>query len=73
LQAVARVNRLFEGKEYGFIIDYRGLLGNLDNALTSYGALANFDEQDLIGAVIDIKSEIAKIKTFYSHLQDLSQ
>ncbi|MCX8514654.1 MAG: HsdR family type I site-specific deoxyribonuclease [Burkholderiales bacterium] len=71
LQAVARVNRLFEGKEYGFIIDYRGLLGNLDNALTSYGALANFDEQDLIGAVIDIKSEIAKIKTFYSHLQDL--
>lgn len=71
LQAIARVNRLSEGKEYGFIVDYRGLLGNLDKALTSYGALAGFDEEDLTGAVIDIKAEIAKVKTFYSHLQDL--
>ncbi len=71
LQAIARVNRLYDGKEYGFIVDYRGLLGNLDKALTSYGALAGFDEEDLTGAVIDIKSEIAKVKTFYSHLQDL--
>ena len=71
LQAIARVNRLYDGKEYGFIVDYRGLLGNLDNALTSYSALAGFDEEDLTGAVIDIKSEIAKVKTFYSHLQDL--
>jgi type I restriction enzyme, R subunit len=35
LQAVARVNRLFEDegneKEFGFIIDYEGLLGELDN------------------------------------------
>jgi len=71
LQAIARVNRLYEGKEYGFIVDYRGLLGNLDKALTAYSALAGFDEEDLTGAVIDIKSEIAKVKTFYSHLQDL--
>lgn len=71
LQAIARVNRLSEGKEYGFIVDYRGLLGNLDKALTSYGALAGFDEEDLTGAVIDIKAEIAKVKTFYSYLQDL--
>src|SRR4029079_2889475 len=40
LQAVARVNRLFEeeGKEkqFGFIVDYEGLLGELDRALTTY-------------------------------------
>ena len=71
LQAIARVNRLYDGKEYGFIVDYRGLLGNLDDALTSYSALAGFDEEDLTGAVIDIKSEVGKVKTFYSHLQDL--
>ncbi|PSM51315.1 type I restriction/modification system, restriction subunit [Campylobacter blaseri] len=71
LQAIARVNRLYDGKDFGFIIDYRGLLGNLDKALTSYSSLDVFDEQDLIGAVIDIKDEIARLKTFYSHLEEL--
>ena len=41
LQAIARVNRLHdeegdEPKEFGFIIDYQGLLGELDKALTTY-------------------------------------
>lgn len=71
LQAIARVNRLYDGKDFGFIIDYRGLLGNLDKALTSYSSLDGFDEEDLVGAVIDIKNEIAKLKTFYSHLEEL--
>ncbi len=71
LQAIARVNRLHPGKDFGLIVDYRGLLGNLDHALTSYAALSGFDEADLFDAVIDIKSEIAKVKTYYSHLEDL--
>lgn len=71
LQAIARVNRLATGKEFGYVLDYRGLLGNLDQALTSYTSLDGFDEDDLIGTVIDIKNEIAKIKTNYSHLTDL--
>ncbi|AJE46567.1 type I restriction enzyme subunit R domain-containing protein, partial [Celeribacter indicus] len=37
LQAIARVNRLYEDggteKQFGFIIDYEGLLGELDSAL----------------------------------------
>jgi type I restriction enzyme, R subunit len=30
LQAIARVNRLFEGKDYGYVIDYVGILGTLN-------------------------------------------
>jgi len=71
LQAIARVNRLYEGKDFGFIIDYRGLLGDLDKALNDYSGLAEFDEEDIVGAVFDIKEEIAKVKTYYSHLGDL--
>jgi len=71
LQAIARVNRLYDGKDFGFIIDYRGLLGNLDTALSAYTCLDGFDEEDLVGTVVDIKNEIAKVKTFYSHLADL--
>ena len=68
LQAIARVNRLYEGKEYGYIVDYRGLLGNLDKALTEYASLAGYDLDDVVGTVTDIKVEMAKVKTYYSHL-----
>lgn len=71
LQAIARANRLYDGKDYGYIIDYRGLLGELDEALTSYASLSGFDPEDLSGAVIDVRSEIVKAKTYYTHLDDL--
>ena len=71
LQAIARVNRLYDGKDYGYIIDYRGLLGELDQALTSYASLNGFDPEDITGAVIDVRSEIIKAKTYYTHLDDL--
>jgi len=71
LQAIARVNRLYEGKDFGFIVDYRGLLGDLDKALNDYSGLADFDEEDIEGAVFDIKEEIAKVKTYYSYLEEL--
>lgn len=70
LQAIARVNRLFDEKDYGYIIDYRGLLGNLDRALTTYSTFENFDEEDIAGALIDIKEEINNVKSYYSHLQN---
>ena len=71
LQAIARVNRLYDGKDYGYIIDYRGLLGELDEALTSYASLSGFDLEDLSGAVMDVRSEIVKAKTYYTHLDGL--
>ncbi|MBK2356588.1 type I restriction endonuclease subunit R [Francisella hispaniensis] len=71
LQAIARVNRLYEGKDYGLIVDYRGLFENLDKALTSYGALAGYDETDVTGTFADVKNELQKLKTSFSQLQDL--
>ncbi|MGQ4003241.1 HsdR family type I site-specific deoxyribonuclease [Francisellaceae bacterium CB52] len=71
LQAVARVNRIYEGKDYGLIVDYRGLFENLDSALTSYGALAGYDETDVHGTFGDVKKDLQKLKTSYSQLQDI--
>src|SRR5690606_40885699 len=58
LQAIARVNRLYEGKDYGLIIDYRGLLDKLDQAMQMYSGagLENFDPKDLDGAIYDVIS-----------------
>lgn len=43
LQAVARVNRTCEDKKYGYIIDYYGVLAELDDALSIY---SEYDEED---------------------------
>ncbi len=61
LQAIARVNRLFEGKDFGYIVDYRGVLGELNAAMETYNALEGFDAEDLVGALTDISTEIAML------------
>lgn len=75
LQAIARVNRLFEedGKEkrFGFILDYEGLLGELDRALSTYSAFEGFEDGDLLGALHDIREEIRKLPQLHNQLWDL--
>lgn len=71
LQAIARVNRLCDGKDFGFIIDYADVLENLDKALTNYQALADFDQEDLDGALVSVSSEIDFLPQKYSALVDI--
>lgn len=37
IQTISRVNRIFPGKEYGFIIDYIGIRDNMREAMKLYG------------------------------------
>lgn len=73
LQAIARANRLHEGKDYGLIVDYRGLIEQLDDAMDLYGGagLENFDGGDLRGVVVDVMSSVAGLRDAYSQLMDL--
>jgi type I restriction enzyme, R subunit len=71
LQTIARVNRLYEGKDFGYIIDYASVLGELDKALTMYEAFEGYDEEDLAGTLTSINAEVAKLPQRYSELWDL--
>jgi len=71
LQAIARVNRLYEKKEYGYIVDYANVLEELDKALNKYDALAGFDEKDLKGILASIGEEAARLGQRYSALWDV--
>lgn len=71
LQAIARVNRLHEGKDFGYIVDYSNILGELDKALTMYDAFEGFDEDDLAGTLMSVNEEIAKLPQHYSELWDI--
>ena len=73
LQAIARANRLYEGKDYGLIVDYRGLISKLDEAMEIYSGsgLDNFDVGELAGAVVDVISCVGKVRETYSGLLDV--
>lgn len=73
LQAIARTNRLYDGKDFGLIVDYRGLISNLDEAMEMYSGagLENFDKEDIKGAVIDVMAYVARLRQSYSQLCDI--
>ncbi len=71
LQAIARVNRLYEGKDFGYIIDYRGVLGELDRALTEYKALAGYDPEDVEGVLHSIREQVAVLPQKHAALLDV--
>ena len=70
LQAIARVNRIYEGKDFGYIVDYRGLINELNDAMEVYSGsgLENFDGDDIKGALVDVISIIGKLRGTYSNL-----
>ncbi len=73
LQAIARTNRLREGKDYGLIVDYRGLIEKLDTALDMYAGagLENFEGSDLKGVITDVVSAVGTLRQSYSNLTEL--
>lgn len=54
-QAICRVNRVDEGKEYGYIIDYKDLFDSLTQAVSDYtgGAFEDYEEDDVKGLLQD--------------------
>lgn len=71
LQAIARVNRVYQDKEFGFIIDYYGVLGELDSALQLYSSFTEFDEADLHGTLTDIREEIKKLPQKHAEVWEI--
>jgi type I restriction enzyme R subunit len=69
LQAIARVNRVYGGKDFGYVIDYAGVLNGLSEALDLYGSLAGFDSEDLEGTMTDVSAETARLPQLHSNLQ----
>ena len=71
IQAIARVNRLHSNKQFGYLIDYRGILKELDTTIEDYQNLAErtqggFDIDDLAGMYSSMQSEYKKLPMLHS-------
>ncbi|MBE6679531.1 MAG: HsdR family type I site-specific deoxyribonuclease [Ruminococcaceae bacterium] len=73
-QAICRVNRLDgDSKDFGYIVDYKQLFGDLADAINTYtaGAFEDYDAEDVAGLLKD-RTEEAK-KYFYETLDALDE
>jgi len=71
LQAVARVNRTCEGKDFGYIIDYYGVLRELDEALSIYSEYDEDDRQVFLDTLAPVSDKIAELLQLHSDLWEL--
>lgn len=73
IQAIARVNRLHEEKEYGLLIDYRGILEELDTSIRKYQDLANrtqsgYDIDDIEGLYQSMDTQYKRLPMLHDRL-----
>jgi type I restriction enzyme R subunit len=73
IQAVARVNRLHDAKRYGLLVDYRGILRELDTAMRAYRDLeqrtqGGFEPADLEDLYRPLSSEYERLPALHDRL-----
>tara|TARA_R110002074_G_scaffold236098_1_gene407894 strand:+ start:5418 stop:8573 length:3156 start_codon:yes stop_codon:yes gene_type:complete len=65
MQAIARVNRTYKGKQAGFVVDYYGLSDHLADALK------DFSSEDVEGTYHSLKDEIPKLKATHTRVANV--
>ncbi|EOV5436450.1 TPA: type I restriction endonuclease subunit R [Vibrio parahaemolyticus] len=73
IQAIARVNRLHPKKKFGLLIDYRGILAELDTTIQKYQDLASrtqggYDINDIAGLYSQMSTEYKRLPQLYKQL-----
>jgi len=58
IQTISRVNRVYEGKEAGLVVDYIGIKSNMNVALKKYSQVEEDDFEDISKAVIIVKDNL---------------
>jgi type I restriction enzyme R subunit len=73
MQAIARANRVYPGKDFGLIVDYNGMLKSLREALAQYALGDDGSGGEEIVAPIEerVQALIEAIEATEAHLRDL--
>ena len=59
VQTISRVNRVFEGKDCGLVVDYIGIKNNLDKAIKQYGGPIDTPIEELEVSLSIFRNELA--------------
>ncbi|OPX85493.1 MAG: Type-1 restriction enzyme R protein [Pelotomaculum sp. PtaB.Bin104] len=72
LQAIARVNRVYPGKDFGLIVDYWGIFSKLNTAMDMYSdeksGMNGYDQADIENAVLGAGDQKPKLEKAHQEL-----
>ncbi len=77
LQAVARVNRVYPGKDFGLIVDYWGIFNKLNTAMDMYSdeksGMDGYDQADIENAILGAGDQKLKLEAAHQDLWTIFQ
>lgn len=62
IQTISRVNRKYETKEYGLIVDYLGIRENMKKAMKQYGGEGQIGQDDVESSLAVFRNELQILK-----------
>jgi type I restriction enzyme R subunit len=72
LQAIARVNRVYPGKDFGLIVDYWGIFSKLSTAMDMYSdeksGMDGYDQADIENAILGAGDQKLKLEKAHQEL-----
>jgi len=73
IQTISRVNRIYEGKECGLVVDYIGIKSNMNVALKKYGSggVGGGDFEGIEEAIVIVKDQLDLLKKLFHNFDDI--
>ena len=72
IQTISRVNRVYEGKEMGLVVDYIGIKSNMNAALKKYSVVGGDDFEDIEKAVVLVKDQLDLLSKLFTNFDGTS-
>ncbi len=67
IQTISRVNRVFENKEAGLVVDYIGIKKNMNLALKKYSDVDSNDFEDISKMVVVVKDQLDLLAKLFNN------
>ena len=71
IQTISRVNRVYEGKEMGLVVDYFGFKSEMNLALSKYRKVHGDDFEDIDKAVVIVKDQLDLLAKLFHKFDSL--
>jgi len=67
IQTISRVNRQFEGKSKGLVVDYIGIKTNMNKALKQFGGSGGENVEDIAASFFEVRNHLDLLNKAFHH------
>ena len=67
IQTISRVNRKFEGKSKGLVVDYIGIKTSMNKALKQFGGDGGDNVEDIAASIVEVRNHLDLLKSAFHH------